>query len=50
MFWKNMSPPSSGLKNKISKRPAGYLLQADFLIGLFFDPEDESNIFLRNVG
>jgi hypothetical protein len=25
------------------------LLHADFLLGLFFDPEDEGDIFLRNV-
>jgi hypothetical protein len=26
------------------------LLHADFSLGLFFDPEDEGDIFLRNVG
>jgi hypothetical protein len=24
--------------------------QTDFLLGLFFDPEDGGDIFLRNVG
>jgi hypothetical protein len=33
---------------KISR--ACYLLHTDFLLGLFFDPEDEGYIFLRNVG
>jgi hypothetical protein len=27
-----------------------YLLVYNFLLGLFFDPEDEGDIFLRNVG
>jgi hypothetical protein len=30
--------------------PACYLLHADFLLGLFFDSEDGSDMFLRNVG
>jgi hypothetical protein len=29
---------------------ACYLLYANFLLGLFFDPEDGGDIFLRNVG
>jgi hypothetical protein len=29
---------------------ACYLLHAGFLFGLFFDPEDEGDMFLRNVG
>jgi hypothetical protein len=29
---------------------ASYLLHVGFLLGLFFDPEDEGNLFLRNVG
>jgi hypothetical protein len=27
-----------------------YLLHACFLLGLFFDPEDGGDMFLRNVG
>jgi hypothetical protein len=27
-----------------------YLLHADFLLGLFLDPEDGGDMFLRNVG
>jgi hypothetical protein len=27
-----------------------YLLQAGFLLGLFFDPEDGGDMFFRNVG
>jgi hypothetical protein len=48
-----MPPPSSGSKNKPSKKPsyfACYLLHAGFFLGLFFNPEDGSNIFLKNVG
>jgi hypothetical protein len=37
-----MSPPSSGLPSTSS--------QAGFLLGLFFNPEDEGDIFLRNIG
>jgi hypothetical protein len=29
---------------------ACYTLYAYFSLGLFFDPEDESEMFLRNVG
>jgi hypothetical protein len=42
--------PSSGSKNKPSKKPACYLLHAGFLLGLFFDPEDGRDMFLQNVG
>jgi hypothetical protein len=27
-----------------------YLLHAGFLLGLFFDPEDSGDMFLRNIG
>jgi hypothetical protein len=45
-----MSPLSSGKKNKPSK----YQLEsrefiAGFLLGLFFDPEEGGDMFLRNV-
>jgi hypothetical protein len=33
--------------NTISAR---HLLPAGFFIGYFFDPEDEGDIYLRNVG
>jgi hypothetical protein len=46
-----MSPPSSGSNNKPSMKPiACYLLHFDFLLGLFFDPENGGDMFLRNVG
>jgi hypothetical protein len=32
------------------KSRAFYQLQAGFLLGLFFNPEDGDEIFLRNVG
>jgi hypothetical protein len=46
------------LKGKPSKKPplgrqqgfTCWLLHADFLLGLLFDPEDGDAIFLRNVG
>jgi hypothetical protein len=34
-----MSPPSSGSRGNPSKKLACYLLQAGFLLGLFFDSE-----------
>jgi hypothetical protein len=48
-FWENMSPSSSGSKNKPTKK-ACYMLHAGFLLGLFFDLEDRGDMFLRNVG
>jgi hypothetical protein len=44
-FRKNMSPPSSGSKN----RPRT-CFHAGFLLSLFFDPRDGGEMFLRNVG
>jgi hypothetical protein len=41
-----MLPPS--LVSKISS--ARHLLHASFSLGLFFDPEDEGDRFLQNVG
>jgi hypothetical protein len=45
-----MSLPSSGSKNKVSKKPAlssaCYLLHAGFMFILFFDPEDGGDMFL----
>jgi hypothetical protein len=43
-----MLPSSSESKNKPSS--TCYLLQDDFLLGSLFDPEDEGDMFLRNVG
>jgi hypothetical protein len=54
-----MLPPSSGLKNKPSKKPAltgnkqsqaSYLLHAGFLFRLFFDPEHGGDMFPGNCG
>jgi hypothetical protein len=40
-------PTSSGSKNKPGKKP---VLHADFLLGLFYDPEDGGDMFFRNMG
>jgi hypothetical protein len=40
MFWKDLSPPSSGWKNKPSKKPETSLFLFIFWLALFFDPED----------
>jgi hypothetical protein len=41
-FHRNTPPPSPGSKNKPSMKPAGcYLLRTGFLLGLFFNPENE---------
>jgi hypothetical protein len=45
MFWKNMSPPSSGSKNKL----LATCFHAGFFLGLFFNPEDGGDTFLRNL-
>jgi hypothetical protein len=55
MFRRNTSPPSLVSKNKPSKRDHHEsniccLFQAGLLPGLFFDPEDGGDKFLRNVG
>jgi hypothetical protein len=42
-------PSSSGSKNKSSKKVACYLLHIGFLLGLFFYPEDGSDMFFRNI-
>jgi hypothetical protein len=48
--------PSSGPKNKPSKKPEQtpvlsiIFFHAGFLLGLFYNPEDEADMFLRNVG
>jgi hypothetical protein len=46
-----MSPPSSGLKDKRSKKAGGKQnIYAGLLLGLFLELEDGGDIFLRNVG
>jgi hypothetical protein len=50
-FRRNMLLPSSGSYNKSSKKPAWQAtwFHAHFLLALFFDLEDWSDMFLRNV-
>jgi hypothetical protein len=47
-----MLPPSSGSKNKLSKKPALFATcsHAAYLLGLFLNPEDGGDMFLQNVG
>jgi hypothetical protein len=47
-----MSPSTSGSNNKPSKKLAEFAtgLHADFLLGLFFDPEDGGDMYQRNFG
>jgi hypothetical protein len=47
-FRRYMPPPSSGSKNKSSKKSS--MLHAGFLRGLFFDSEDGGDMFHRNIG
>jgi hypothetical protein len=52
-FRRNISPPSSESKNKLSRkisRTIIALLIACYLSVLFFDAEDGGDIFLRNFG
>jgi hypothetical protein len=44
--WSNTSTPSSASKSNLSKKPAQL---AVFLFGVLLDPEDEGNIYFRNV-
>jgi hypothetical protein len=49
-FRRNISSPSSGSKNKTSKKRAwATCFHVGFLLRLPFYPEDEDDIFLRNV-
>jgi hypothetical protein len=52
----NITLPSSGSKNKPSKKPTEadrklslLPVSADFLLGLFFSPQDGGDIILRNA-
>jgi hypothetical protein len=52
-----MSLPSSGQKKnqvrnqcEAGSKTAYYLQHANFFLGLFFDSENASDMFLRNVG
>jgi hypothetical protein len=58
-FRRNISPPNSGYKNNPNKMAAwkqvgnavllGTCFHAGILFGLFFDPEEGGDMFLRNV-
>lgn len=47
-FQRNTFSPSSESESKPNKELANHLLLTDFMIGLFFDPEDGASVFLRN--
>jgi hypothetical protein len=49
MFRCSMPPPSSGSENTPSKKPV-YLPDACFFLGFLSNPENGSDMFLRNVG
>jgi hypothetical protein len=52
IFW-NTTPCSQFVVSEEhvarNHQAASYLLHVDFLFSLFFDPEDEDDMFLRNV-
>jgi hypothetical protein len=53
-FWRNISPSSSGSKNKTSKKPDTRALlatrfQAGLLLGLFLGPADGCDMLFRNA-
>jgi hypothetical protein len=48
--FKKISLSSSGLKSKLSKKPARRRQKERSLLVLLFIHEDEGNIFIRNVG
>jgi hypothetical protein len=49
MFRRNISPPSSGSKNKLSRALLATCFHAGFLLVLLFDLEDGGDMFLRNI-
>jgi hypothetical protein len=50
-FQRYMQPSYSGSKNKPRKQAglSSHLLHVGFLLGLFSDPENGGNIFLRDI-
>jgi hypothetical protein len=44
-----MRLPSQGRKNDPSKKPSSRGLQAGYLLGVLFYPDDRSDMFLRNA-
>jgi hypothetical protein len=52
MFWKNMLPPSSGLKSIPSRQPprSKHTLVAISMLGLLSNSEDGGSTFLQNIG
>jgi hypothetical protein len=45
----NIILPKSPVQHELQKSFC-YLLHVGFLLGLFFEPEDGGDMFLRNVG